>query len=818
MGKLTGYILGVSGALLVSYYLLSAYYAPLVSWLGPFLGIPIMFLLPILFLVMGNPITYPVLILAWLFIALMVAVGARKGGRAVGTAFTVYLSILGFLSLSALAIVFGQGILSGTSLGSPTLGSLGGILSHPPAGTNLYSLESEPLIGNIVLIFSSYANILGTGTAGSGSIGTSSIINAITNNFLIFMIINFIIFLVASYIFGRILRNLVMPRRNLAKVASLVIVMLVIVSGIFVIAQGNGQNFPPINNGGAASHMPSYSHAMSASQALSLRPYSANSSIGAFTPGLQSSYNAAYYAAGVVGKYGGIYNIYVMAGSVAASGSSSWYEAGGASQSYFTVVLYTYNLSQIISSFLSDAFVNGTSGLADTSTLGSLLNLVPGIVVVEGFNGTTTQSSSLASQTATGIISQSGGSGTDLLISLNVSSNSSLPGFSGSLYVYAGEMAWPGTVNNVISQITGAMNQSGPLTMFENGLKSGYLIPQMTPSSMNSLIMVAGVVNPSMFNSSLLSHFGFSGLNGTFISGRVVFAGGIFYKANVFHSSTSTRTIQYSSIFNFQGTVNFTSSNVLYGLTVGYPEIEVIGGRNVSGYNFTTYTTAGNYTDLFRMNGINFSVVHMSVPDDLDLGSMILSTNAIFPANISMVIKTADLGNGLYRISTIVTNADTDTITQVSLSENTSISMYSGYMNLTRGKPYIAVSSLDPGSSLNLTYDVSLKNFGSYTIAPPDLNYTSSGTRFNVTGSPGSISISPPNVISAIVAVEAGAFSFLGNSSPFSVFFHQIMPGFYLFELIALLVLLLDVYIEIRAYKRWKAERKSNDGKAPPRK
>jgi len=54
MGKLTGYILGVSGALLVSFYILSAYYMPLINWLGPYFGAPLVFILPILFLILGN--------------------------------------------------------------------------------------------------------------------------------------------------------------------------------------------------------------------------------------------------------------------------------------------------------------------------------------------------------------------------------------------------------------------------------------------------------------------------------------------------------------------------------------------------------------------------------------------------------------------------------------------------------------------------------------------------------------------------------------------------------------------------------------------
>lgn len=812
MGKLTAYILGVFGALLVSYYLLSTYYIPLIHWLGPFLGTPIMFLLPILFLLLGNPLTYPIVIVAWLIIAFMVALGARKGGRALGMSITVYLSILVFLALSVMALVSGTSLLSGTSLSSTSIGSLTGVFSHPPAGTNLYTLEKEPLVGELVTLFSSSFNIFGSGAVTPGSLSTSQLLTSIENTFLIYLGINFVIFLVASYIFGRIIHGFVHPKKNMrepAKVFSFIVVMMVIIGGLFVFASdgssgGQGINYAmPGSSSGASSGI----SGLTPSQALSLVPYSTNSSLGTFTPGVTPSFNALYYTAGVVGKYGGVYNMYVLGSGINSSASSSWYASGPGAQSYFTVVVYTYNLTQLVDSFLTDTFVNGTN-LAGSSTLGSILNLVPQIVVIEGFNGTTTQSSTLAGQEANSIITQSGGSGTSLLISLNISSNVSLPGFSGSLYIYSGVMSWPGSVNNIISPITGAMNQSGPLKMFESGMNSKYLIPEGTTGSVDGAIMVAGVINPSLFGSSLLTDIGLSGSNISLIGTRIAFAGGIFYKAGVFHSSATVKQIAFSDVFNYPGYVNFTSSNIIYGLTIAYPHKVTVGSTSVNAYNFTTYASISNYSNLFNFNGTGTLLIQ-PVPFSLYLGTSNVTTDAIFPADLNIVTSAVNVGNGIYRVTTTVRNDDTDTLSAISISENSTLTMYSGLMNLTSGKSYITAASLSPGSSLNLTYDVSLKNFGSYAISNPNINYTSSGMQFNVTGSPSSIAVSAPNLIQAIINVQVGAFSLLGNSSPLNVLIHEYIPGIYLFEIIAILILLLDVLFEVRAYRRWKISKKN---------
>ena len=808
MGKLTGYILGVSAALLVAYYILMPYYTPLLNWLGSYFGAPLAFILPILFLLVGNPIEFPVIIASWIIIAFLVAVGARRGGRSAGTAFTVYLSILGFLGVSAIALLFGAHVLSGVS--SSSLSSLTGLLSTPPSGTNLYTIENEPLVGNIVGIASSYASVFGgTSSAASGAPNISQIISSLESNFLVYLIINLVIFLVASYIFGRLFQRIVRPRKEKPSGVVAALVVIVVVAGGFAVLADFSQHSSPISLypsvTGQTTSTSSTQYADSSGMAQFSPSYVA-SAINGFTPsGTGSGINSTYFAAGIVGRYGDVYNMYAMASLVGPSASSQWYGTRAAGASDFTLVIYTYNLTQIADALSEDQIINGT-GILGSSTLGNLLNIVPQVIVIEGYNGSTLQYGSTATQNANNIISLSGGTGTKLLISLNLSSSSAFPGFSGSIYVFSGAMAWPGNLWQVISPVTGEMNQSGPLVMFEDGLKSGYLIPGNGTGSVEASITIAGIINPSMFNSTLLKDLGVAGTNASISGDRIAIAGGVFYKAGVFHSSSTLKTISYSTLFHYYQPIKFESSATLYLMIIGYPVSSTSGQGIGPAYNYTTYASSSNYSSSYNFNGKN-------TPSLVSYGSAInpvnetFITDTVFPANLS-ISTTASGSGGVYKISTTVVNNDNDTLTGLIISDNGTVSGYSSYLTVIGGNStFITRAALGPGSTVTFSFNVSVRNFGVFTLQGASVNYSSNGQRFNVTGTPGTLAVPPPSFLSSVVAVEYGALSGAGAASPLSFLTVQIISGFYTFELIAVLVLLLDVFLEVRAFRRWRRGR-----------
>ena len=65
MGKLSAYIVGLFSALALSYYVLFAYYSPLIAWMGPIFGAPLIFVVSLMFLVLGDALNHYILLTGW---------------------------------------------------------------------------------------------------------------------------------------------------------------------------------------------------------------------------------------------------------------------------------------------------------------------------------------------------------------------------------------------------------------------------------------------------------------------------------------------------------------------------------------------------------------------------------------------------------------------------------------------------------------------------------------------------------------------------------------------------------------------------------
>ena len=199
MGKLTSYILGLSAAVLLSYLVLSAEYAPLINWLGPTMGSDIIFPFSFLFLLFGSAIAYPLLLGSWIAIGVVVGIGARKGSRAIGAAISVYLSIWGMLSLSALAV---YEKFTGSSLGSTAITQINTSFPVPPLppGVTISAILSEPLFQPLITLVSNFMGSSGLFAAVSGTSSPTSLfgsfISVFETTFLPSLIVDLIIFLV----------------------------------------------------------------------------------------------------------------------------------------------------------------------------------------------------------------------------------------------------------------------------------------------------------------------------------------------------------------------------------------------------------------------------------------------------------------------------------------------------------------------------------------------------------------------------------------------------------------------------------------------
>ena len=815
MGKLTGYILGLGVSLIICYYVLSSAFKPVYSWLGPLFGAPLLFVLSILYLLIGNVLVFPVLIPVLVFIGIVIGIGARKGRKAIGATLVVFTSLWSFAAASIFAI-FISFIGSGSTLGSLSLGATGGIAtSFPPIpkGTNIATIMAEPLVQNIVNVVEHFLN---TGLSGSLSAGSTSsflstpygIIGYVVLTFLPYIIINFVIVLISAGLTGRFMYKRLhrkikepaaAPSTQTATKNAAAVILIICICVAFVISGVNingSQGFQPVYmNHVAPADSSFYSEAPNSTVSSYGTIFSSPVSFSASHKALSGSSNITQdqLSAGVVDSQGDSYNVYGNIGIFNGTSKDSFVQA--ASGSIFTGVVISDNLVCLFKELSLNSGIKQSLSL--NGTYQSIVNLIPQSVLLMVFGGTINQTSSEAASEASTIMSQVSGTNEELAFSISFNfSFLSIAENGVSIYFYTFNSNQFNVETSIVNGLNTTFSDTGGNALFKGGVDSGYLVPGYTPGSVNSSIFIAGYANSPKYDSLILEHLGINSPLGE--SNPIVFDGGFFLSSGVFHSSSSSRNISVSSIFHYSSNITFNSREVAYSLITGVPEEH-------NGYNFSLYSNYNLSTGDFIGN-VNYHPI--SYGENLDPATMEMYSNETFPAYITTAISAIETSSGIYDITTTVHNLDTSTLSGFSVNETAFLTSYGNNTVLMSGSAYSADSqNLLPNGSYSFSYSVKAVNPGTYTIGTPLIKYNMSGKAFSVYGPYSSFNSTGPDALSAINHIWYNSASEVSKFINQPAIVEQIYPGIYLFDLLPLLIVLVDIPIEIHGYRKWKREK-----------
>lgn len=840
MGKLAAYILGVTTVIVLSYYVLSLDYSAIMNWLGPVTGVTIVFPFAFLYLLLGSFLSNPILLLVWIVIGAVVGVTARKGTRAIGAAIAVYFSVWAFLIGAFLTLA--QSV-SGTSLTRASIpvlsGSTSGFQIPPlPPGVTLTAILSEPLVQPLFTMISSLGGILPLGPLGGTSSGATtptltSFSSIAINTFLPYMVANIVVFMVVAGVVGWFMHNLLNKKRkskaspadvqpdeqeysakkyrnhtNQSARLGLVHIMVISIVALVVLSSStafvyNESGTPDNQNFTVSNDSLSYSTVnqtiVSAGIITSAAMTNANSSGTNLT-----NVTSFSYGGGMVGKYGNIYNLYTFFNLNATQGSS-FLSTGAAGQSILSLLLISENVPSIFRALAQDGIISDS--LLNSLQNNQYYNLIPGDILVQMFSGNLSQTSSIATEAASNITSQMGAGSLNnfLSLSLPVYSQTSKVDYI-SIYAYSFTAPVQSSESKLVQASSPYMTEDGMFSAFTSGINDGYLVPASTSGSVNASIFIAGKIDlanlPSgiIGNTTLIPSFGNG--NGT---GVMDFIGGLFVKESVVHSSSTTHQLTASQIFGYSGKIYFNDTKTAYAASLTYP---VPGNLTLGStqYNSTIYTTVGNISVPGASGNITF--VYMAYGSFLDFPSVNITTNAIFPASIrvSQAI-TAEPGN-IYNVTVTFKNNDTDTMKNVNIYASQTLRKYGSNAELVSGSITSAATTLQPGQSISVHYGVKLSGVGTYILANPVFNYTISNTTFSVLGNSVTAQAQLPSVFNAVHSSQLSTFTTVSSVLHFPLIVQQIFPGFYFFDLIFVLIIVLAGYLEYRAFVKWDQKRK----------
>lgn len=839
MGKLTSYILGLSSAVVIAYLVLSAEYQPLINWLGPTMGSDIIFPFSFLFLLLGSVLIYPVLLGAWILIGVLVGAGARKGTRAIGAAISIYASIWGMLGLSALA-VFEK--FTGFSPGSTAVTQINTSFPVPPLppGVTISALLSEPLFQPLASLLNNIPGISSlffttSSSAASSSAILSSFLTVFESTFLPALITNFVVFVVISGLVGfgiyrlmnrkdspgdpgeekkgrkvkmkkvrmrKVVKKAIHSRSFLAAILPVIMVALFMVSSSAnVISNYKTATAPSPNmtQGTQAYDVALVTNIMDRGH-LILSSYGLHKD--GSTPNLTSSALSLNYGGGYLGKYGNIYDAYAFLNGSSSPGTGI-FSSCSTSSTILAAIFISANTETIFNALSQDGIIN--SSIIQSLQSNKYYNLIPQSTIIEISLGNVSSTSAALYNEASGVSTSIGGSAPFQFLGLNLPF-SSASGSSQymSLFAYSFNTSLSNAEIKLVQNYGDSYFSGGSYPIFSNGILNGTLIPGYGGNSVDASMFVAGEFKPSELPSSL-GNYASLVYNASSVTGAVSFMGGLFLHEHVVHSSAATHTISAAQMFGYRGNLSFGGNSTGYALSLMYPQSSSFNAY--PNYLMELFSNDRSFSGIGSPATTHFNSI--SSGSQFNLSSLNFTTNATFPASMNVSQSVSHWTGDIYNVSIVLSNNDTDTLKNVSINAAPLLGIYGNNSQVVKGSTKAFSASLLPGQSLSVAYSLSLSGVGTYVVASPYFNYSMNGTAFNVQGNTLTAYAQPPSVIHAINQVELVSFSALASYVKLPILVQQIYPGIYVFDLIFLLVIVLDVFIEVRAFRKWRAKSKT---------
>ena len=833
MGKLTGYILGVTAALVMGYYSLSTYYSALLHWLTPYFGSGLAIVMGLMFLFMGDPLHWPILLGVWILLGVIVGLGSRKGRKAVGAAIATCVTVSGVMGL-ALATLFIS--FSGTgfnlSAGTGLIQSLSSGSLAPPPGTNLYSILTEPILGRFI---SAVSIVTGSLSLGGLSVNPAVVTQALPGGasiypvvekvlllFVPYIIANFVIFVVVAGLVGKYTNRIMDPssgkkgRKNGAGTVIVVIAMAVLIAASLapVFHGGESHNAPYGQLAGSTEAM----HLLvSSSSPFYMAPLPSHYFSGIYSDSQTqlnlSSVSGINYAAGVVGAYGDTYGVYGYLQRTNSTAFSGWAGDAQRNSSLFTMVAVSSNLTDLVGAIESDNLFGLSPSFTTSSGIGGefnrYLNLVPPVTIVEDFPGSYNHTVAMASGEASSISSSLNDSGVSLLASFTLPSYFiSNVSFNTTLYLYGAGAVNSHTTYDLLRSVSPYIPSTGSFPMFMAGLEDGYLVPGASADSVGSSMFVTGYLNSTEVSQLLSGSVGIGNAS-KLLGSSIVFAGGIFQKGNVFHSPPYMQNISAATIMGTNTTMSFTSNSTIYGLSFAYPVENGTSGSLI--YNYSSYS---NYPD------IPVSAIGSSTPASINYTSLlttsrlIFKSNATFPAELNVTITYSMINGTVAMVNTTIFSKNSVNLKNFSMSEYGIIQDYPGLVTLLKGSTNFSQPSLGT-TPARFSYDLEFKNPGAYVMPPPQVSYSLNGHSFSYAYTDPTIVVPYPDVFSTINNLEYNSAAIIAYASGAHILVYQLIPGFYFFDLLPIALILIDIPLEYHWYRKMVEKRRSARSSQP---
>ncbi len=770
MSKLAAVLVSTLVFFILAVSLLPSSFDPILNWFGPVLGPSFQVFLALIFMLFGSPLIYSIVFTTWAITGVVVGLFTRGLRRAIGAASLVYTFAYALLGI-AFGAVFIQLDNSGLLRGN------GNAIPPAPPGTNTVTLLNIPVFKQFAPLFLKGVSGLSSGSSplSSFSIGSllSTIIPSIIGGFVILVIFSAI----SGFAMGRVSKML----------------------------RPSKQKWQPANETAAKEEKTKPSESPPPSQQEPV-PISVGATVIAII--------AILLIAVVFAALGNI--------SYASSSSPSFYTESavslvnpdGSATNYYNFLSNSFAIGSMNSGSMGSDIVAALVA-SQTGNLGflphSIVNqfskytaLVPPTVAILLYSESCNSTSSEASSASTSLASGFGVTDLSLLVSFSESgSNLGLTNVQNAcVYVYQSSESMSTMATSFESSVIPTFYGSGLISVFQNGLSSGFLIPGETPTSVNSSAIYAGFIEPQFLSN--IPVIGQMNSGSTASQGVLGILGGVAQQDGAFHSSSDQHTASFAQLMDYSSQISFASisSFSLAGLGVPLPSNNSTSNSipSLSGYNYTMVTTSP--TLLEQLLGTGQNIMSLSAGQSVSDSTLLASFSKALPAYLSFTKSFKANPDGTVTVTLTVVNKDIDSLTNLVVDDSAFTSTYSSSLSVVSGNPInSSVSNLNPSSSVSYSYNVKLSGIGTYSSvgngSAAVLSYDLNGTQFQAFSAPAYYNVTAPTSIGAVGTLASSIGGLLDKAV-------NISSGTTLVYVILAALFAAAGFMEYRSFSKWR--------------
>jgi hypothetical protein len=673
--KIVAYLLGVFLLLLLGAALIHPSLLVIADWLGPMLGSPVYGALTMAFLMLGDPLGYPLLFLIWLVVALVVGIIIRRRIGAVLVGLLIWLTMLPITASVVFALAQNvPAVMNGAG------GPLGG-LPPLPSGLTLAKIFEAPIVGKIIK-----AALSALSVEASGQVLAEQIIRGLVTDFALKPLI-----MVVGALIGVEIGRLVQRRRfsgtpppvgtEAVKVGATLLILCLCT--IVLIPPASGIQFGE----------EAYTEAM----------------------------------VGALDKNGRAYvgDLFMDTGSTLSGMGLSGMDTDG------LAAAIVVSQSGVVEEFRKQ--LGSDQSLSDMS---SLINLLPPtfavIIYLDVPKDTAAQRSLSVSKALSSIYGVDLSQLTSFSIKPEGNETGKVPLITLAFYQSSSDVGV--LADNYLNQFK---DRGGFVDAIKGAVDNGRLVPGETGDSASGAIFTAGFINVDAIKQYVPADQipkNVTDALDPFLSGSVSFAGSVSFWNHGAQPSGGANGLDILNLLGASATPSYSPDSDLSLLLAFAPPGENLGGEaetpnvKISTNVPLSQTELDTIYNLLEKMGYIVRV-KQGTPSPLDF--QLDASGLTLPMNVEFAKTISDSETAT--VTVIVKNKDTKPMTDVRVDDRATIASYTTSAELLSGSTTGSWDVIPAGESRTITYTVRLGNPGVYTLQPAALSYISEGTRFSDT-------------------------------------------------------------------------------------